>query len=62
MFWWAHENELHRAAYSAPLDDPGALEPLVDEVNACDREHQIIDFDRRAWLHEELSSGETGGV
>src|SRR3954452_2788095 len=28
VYWWANENELHRAAYVSPLDDPGALEPL----------------------------------
>ena len=29
VYWWAHENELHRAAYFAPLEDPGALEPVA---------------------------------
>ena len=54
VFWWAHENELHRAAYISPLDDAGALEPLFDAGLACVWELEIIDFERRAWLHDVL--------
>ncbi len=54
VYWWAHENELHRAAYAAPLDSPGSLEPLVDAGLACVWELEIIDFERRAWLHDVL--------
>ena len=54
VYWWAHENELHRAAYVSPLDDPGALEPLADAGLACVWELEIIDFERRAWLHDVL--------
>ena len=54
VYWWAHENELHRAAYMSPLDDPGALEPLADAGIACVWELEIIDFERRAWLHDVL--------
>ena len=54
VFWWANENELHRAAYVSPLDDPGRLEPLHDAGIACVWELEIIDFERRAWLHDVL--------
>ena len=54
VYWWAHENELHRAAYFAPFDSPGELEPLVDAGLACVWELEIIDFERRAWLHDVL--------
>ena len=54
VYWWANENELHRAAYASPLDDPGALEPLTDAGIACVWELEIIDFERRAWLHDVL--------
>src|SRR3954462_5127142 len=54
VYWWANENELHRAAYVSPLDDPGALEPLDDAGLACVWELEIIDFERRAWLHDVL--------
>jgi hypothetical protein len=54
VYWWANENELHRAAYASPLDDPGALEPLADAGLACVWELEIIDFERRAWLHDVL--------
>jgi hypothetical protein len=54
VYWWAHENELHRAAYVSPLDDPAALEPLTTAGIACVWELEIIDFDRRAWLHDVL--------
>ena len=35
-------------------EDPGALEPLVDAGIACVWELEIIDFERRAWLHDVL--------
>src|SRR3954471_19036339 len=35
VYWWANENELHRAAYVSPLDSPAALTPLVDAGLAC---------------------------
>ena len=54
VYWWANENELHRAAFVSPLDDPGALEPLQDAGLACVWELEIIDFERRAWLHDVL--------
>jgi hypothetical protein len=54
VYWWADENELHRAAYVSPLDDPGALAPLSDAGLACVWELEIIDFERRAWLHDVL--------
>jgi hypothetical protein len=54
VYWWANENELHRAAYVSPLDDPGALEPLTHAGIACVWELEIIDFERRAWLHDVL--------
>src|SRR3954463_3720638 len=54
VYWWANENELHRAAYVSPLDDPGAPEPPDDAGPACGWELEIIDFERRAWLHDVL--------
>ena len=54
VYWWAHENELHRAAYASPHDDPGALTPLHDAGIACVWEAEVIDFERRAWLQDVL--------
>ena len=54
VYWWAHENELHRAAYASPLEQPAALQPLNDTGMACVWELEIIDFERRAWLHDVL--------
>ena len=54
IYWWANENELHRTAYVSPLDAPGELEPLADAGLACVWELEIIDFERRAWLHDVL--------
>jgi hypothetical protein len=54
VYWWAHENELHRAAYASPLGAPAALTPLRDSGIACVWELEIIDFERRAWLADVL--------
>jgi hypothetical protein len=58
VYWWAHENEIHRAAYASPLGDPGALEPLRDTGMACVWELEVIDFERRAWLEDVLIGGD----
>ena len=56
VYWWAHENELHRRAYAAPLPlgDAGELEALTDTGMACVWELEVIDFERRAWLEDVL--------
>jgi hypothetical protein len=54
VYWWADENEIHKHAFSAPLDDPGALEPADGTGMACVWELEVIDFERRAWLDEVL--------
>jgi hypothetical protein len=61
VYWWANENELHRAAYVSPLDSPGELEALVDAGLACVWEFEIIDFERRAWLHDVLVNDDLEG-
>jgi len=58
VYWWAHENEIHRAAYASPLGDPAALEPLHDTGMACVWELEVIDFERRAWLEDVLIGGD----
>jgi hypothetical protein len=59
VYWWVNENEIHRAAYVSPLDDPGALQPLDDPTGmACVWELEIIDFERRAWLQDVLIDGD----
>jgi hypothetical protein len=59
VYWWVNENELHRAAYASPLDDPGALQPLDDQTGmACVWELEVIDFERRAWLQDVLIGGD----
>jgi hypothetical protein len=58
VYWWAEENELHRRAYAAPLDDSGALEPLGGTGMACVWELEVIDFERRAWLEGVLIDGD----
>jgi hypothetical protein len=58
VYWWANENELHARYFAAPLDDPGALAPLVDAGMACVWELEVIDFERRAWLRDVLEDGD----
>jgi hypothetical protein len=58
VYWWAHENEIHKHAFTAPLDDPGALEPADGTGMACVWELEVIDFERRAWLEEVLKGGD----
>jgi hypothetical protein len=58
VYWWAHENEIHRAAYASPLADPAALEPLHGAGLACVWELEVIDFERRAWLEDVLIGGD----
>jgi hypothetical protein len=54
VYWWANENELHARHFWAPIEDPGALVPLQDPGLACVWELEVIDFERRAWLHDVL--------
>ena len=56
VYWWAHENEVHRRAYAAPLplNDADELRPLTDTGMACVWELEVIDFERRAWLEDVL--------
>ena len=49
IYWWAHENEIHRRAYAGP-----ELAPLTDAGMACVWELEVIDFERRAWLEDVL--------
>ena len=60
VYWWAHENEIHRRAYAAPLPlaDAADLEPLTDAGMACVWELEVIDFERRAWLQDVLIDGD----
>lgn len=58
VYWWANENELHARHFWAPLEDPGALVPLPDAGLACVWELEVIDFERRAWLHDVLEDGD----
>ena len=57
-YWWANENELHARFFCAPKDDPGALAPFDDTGLACVWELDVIDFERRAWLHDVLEDGD----
>src|SRR3954453_16569075 len=59
VYWWANDNEIHSAYFVAPLDDPGALEPLDDPTGmACVWELEVIDFERRAWLDDVMKGGD----
>jgi hypothetical protein len=61
-YWWANENEIHSAYWVAPKDDPGALEPIVDNTGmACVWELEVIDFERRAWLEHVLAGDDLEG-
>jgi hypothetical protein len=57
VYWWAHENEIHKHAFVSPLDEPGALEPADGAGMACVWELEVIDFERRAWLEDVLKGG-----
>ena len=58
VYWWANENEVHSLYFAAPYDDPGALEPVQGTGMACVWELEVIDFERRAWLHDVLEDGD----
>ncbi len=53
-YWWANGNEIHFRAFAAREGDPGALAPIVGNEMACVWELEVIDFERRAWLHDVL--------
>lgn len=57
-YWWANENEIHARYFSAPADDPAALVPVKDTGMACVWELEVIDFERRAWLHDVLENSD----
>ena len=57
VYWWAHENELHARHY---VEGPDGLEPLGGSGLACVWELEVIDFERRAWLHDVLIDGDLG--
>jgi hypothetical protein len=59
VYWWANENEIHRRFFSAPLEDPAALEPYDGTGMTCVWEMEVIDFERRAWLEHVLKRGDT---
>ena len=54
VYWWTNENELHARMFTAPREDPGALEPVDGTGLACVWELEVIDFERRAWLEHVL--------
>jgi hypothetical protein len=58
VYWWAQENEIHARYFTAPRDDPGALEPYDHTGMACVWELEVIDFERRAWLEDVLKRGD----
>jgi hypothetical protein len=58
VYWWANENEIHKHAFAAPLDDPGRLEPADGTAMACVWELEVIEFERVAWLDEVLKGGD----
>ena len=58
VYWWANENEIHKHAFAAPQDDPGALKPDDGTGMACVWELEVIDFERRAWLEDVLKGGD----
>jgi hypothetical protein len=58
VYWWANENEIHARYFSAPADDPAALVPVEGTGMACVWELEVIDFERRAWLHDVLENGD----
>jgi hypothetical protein len=58
VYWWANENELHARYFAAPREVPGALAEVDDTGMACVWELEVIDFERRAWLHDVLEGGD----
>jgi hypothetical protein len=58
VYWWANENEIHARYFSAPVDEPAALAPVEGAGMACVWELEVIDFERRAWLHDVLEHGD----
>ena len=58
VYWWANGNEIHARYFAAPTEVPGALAPLHDTGMACVWELEVIDFERRAWLHDVLEDGD----
>jgi len=57
-YWWADENEIHARYYAAPKAAPGGLAPVEGTGMACVWELEVIDFERRAWLHDVLEDGD----
>src|SRR3954452_17254060 len=57
-YWWANENELHARYFAAPKEVPGALAEFDDTGMACVWELEVIDFERRASLHDVLEDGD----
>ena len=58
VYWWTNENELHARMFTAPHDDPGALERVDGTGLACVWGLEVIDFERRAWLEDVLKDGD----
>jgi hypothetical protein len=57
-YWWTNENELHARYFAAPKELPAALTAADGTGLACVWELEVIDFERRAWLHDVLEDGD----
>ena len=57
-YWWANENEIHGRFFGSPLDEPTNLTEFEDTGLACVWELEVIDFERRAWLHDVLEDSD----
>jgi hypothetical protein len=62
IYWWQSSNELHQRAYFSPRDNPRALTKLTDPAAGCVWELEVIDFERRAWLKDVLTTGNAEGI
>jgi len=56
FYWWQYVNELHQRVYTGPLDAPRALTKLPDPAAGCVWELSVLDFERRAWIHDVLAN------
>ena len=56
IYWRQSENELHQRIYVSPKEGPIAFEQVEHQPAGCVWELAIVDFERRAWLEDVLSS------
>lgn len=54
--WWVRADELHQRGFSAPPDQPCALEPLLTPAIGSVWELAVTAHERQAWLRHVLAN------